>query len=346
MASLKHLETCFGGALLHAGLCPQAAVAIVDQQHQMRSPRAICSADYLAVLKAVARMATNVANAVDYTSDSRYPNAHWLSQQPLEKQRIYAPELFDVKNGGTGKALPQVTVTEFPLPQDVALCLRRTEHMPTINRRWEGRLGRSLVLPEGCKRYGKPAFCESMSPTTAAKKPTKTWQQLLLAAVESWDSTILSGQSVCADCEDVAGVCVGCLQTATQRLEHAVKTKETLTPLMRALHMVLSTSTPLMVGAAVSSPYVDTSADAGANKKKVSPPHPELPLVGSVEDAKMNEGSANVPNLLSSLFSNQGGTPMCFCKVAPMWRIALSAAWSTSSVRARRIASASPPCCA
>ncbi len=76
VASLAHLEASCLGAILHRGMTPADVVRAVDAQFQEKGARV--SDDYLAVLEVTLRMATNVANAVDYTSDSRYPNLHWL----------------------------------------------------------------------------------------------------------------------------------------------------------------------------------------------------------------------------------------------------------------------------
>lgn len=81
-ANLQHIEASCLGAILHRGMTPADFVHAIDAQFRETGPHV--SADYLAVLEVVTRMATNVANAADYTSDSRYPNLHWLRSAVLD----------------------------------------------------------------------------------------------------------------------------------------------------------------------------------------------------------------------------------------------------------------------
>lgn len=301
-ASVRHLDASLCGAILARGMTPDQCIRAIDAQ--FKETGTAISDDYLAVLEVATRLGTNVANAVDYTSDSRYPNMSWLSQQSEAEQRIYAPELFEADGPG---ALPRAgnkwAPLEFALPARLA---KVHTHAPAVRLAVKARLdrvrpvwARALTAALASKaRYLGPAYLFAdgatvdATTTTKAAVKVKTFEEAVRVGIEDWATTVPAGQSWCDDCEGVTQLFATVIITATQRLApgQTAASHPSYRPLCAAFGRVLASMAPMLIGASVSEPYVDTSAPAAAKGKVVPPPHPSLPLIGSAEDVKTKEG--------------------------------------------------------
>lgn len=232
---------------------------------------------------------------------------------------MYAPELFDTANGGPGKFHKIFPLTEFALPARLSqhvtpagsIRASMQSRLASVRPAWMqavkmGALARAAAGTTGARFLG-PAYLHaagvSSAETNKAKAPAlKAHEEVARVGIESWDTTLAAGQSSCDDCEGVAALIATTLIATTERLDPAqARDHAMFKPLTQALSRVLSTVTPVMSGASVSEPYVDTSAPAGADKAAApkAPQHPTLPMIGSPEDVKWKEGGHAFVFLLS-----------------------------------------------
>ena len=291
---LDHLELCVLNALAAKSMSIGDYIAIVQEQHSAkRHTDPHRTGAYDGVLEVVASMHTATANAIDYTSDMRFPNLAALKRMTNEMRAVYSPETKDVD---WSKVDPSTYTQEYGTQTTPTGTVLRTATFLGAKMRIGGLRFAWLSGATGKKMRARhpehhhqelhharhPPLVFMGATNDQAQTPApKNLAQLSLVNGESWDREQLSMCTHCADCEDVAGVCVRNADRTTNELNRHVGQ---LNPLLEATRLVHNILVPALGAASVSEPYVSTE------KGQKPLQHPDLPNFGEEAKAQWKEG--------------------------------------------------------
>jgi hypothetical protein len=288
-------------SLLARGMSAADFVNVVNAQHARQDD--VVDPRYPVAVSAVLHMCTLAATRIKYKADAHVPNLAYMTANLTEaEQRVFMPpEYF----GETAKKVEEMAAqyhrqaygtygsfgkTASYGPPSPLLGIPELERMTATAATMylHASTGRAKM---DARRSRFSRFAGGTSEATATPASSSSLHTILSRAYvmdDDWSFTAASTQGDADDCEGVAALVGVVHERQRDVLNNATNT---LTPELHAMRLISNTFEPLFEGGTVSEPYVKDEGKTGsAGEDAGPPPHPPLPVKGTVEAAKRKAG--------------------------------------------------------
>jgi hypothetical protein len=304
------IDRLLGSSLVVNGMAPSDFNAVARRQLARRDET--IDARYVSVLTVINFAHCFPANQIHYKSDFAVPNMDYLGSLDPEVQKLYIPADAVVAPTVPTGALDRCCCDSEDI-QAAARTLSQHRGRMMLTQRLarpslssmlsarastSARTASSITAAPHVRRATWSASLQAAMPEprfsampTAAAAPDDETTRLVKAPKpvivgDRWSMTIGSQEQRYDDCEGVGGFVVVNGHLFGDLLDQATTAGIKLPPVVETYRAVMSTMTMHMLGATVTSPYVETSADGTA---PATPVHVPLPMIGSAEDKKWEQ---------------------------------------------------------